>query len=90
MNMTRKEQMYKDWKEKFSNCYDREINNACFIAFRDGVKWADAHPKESKQDIINNVKEFLRINFERGDDGYSCYYPDGLERLLWQFDLWMR
>ena len=42
--MGRKEQMYKDWEEKFSNCYDREINNACFIAFRDGVNWADEHP----------------------------------------------
>ena len=60
------------------------------LAFEAGAKWADENPKESKQDIINNAKEFLRINFERGDDGYSCYYPDGLERLLWQFDLWMR
>lgn len=59
-------------------------------SIREGIKWADENPKESKQDIINNAKEFLRINFERGDDGYSCYYPDGLERLLWQFDLWMR
>lgn len=44
MNTKRKEQMCKDWEEKFSNCYNREINNACFIAFRDGVNWADAHP----------------------------------------------
>lgn len=58
-------------------------------SIREGIKWADENPKESKQDIINNAKEFLRINFERGDD-YSCYYPDGLDRLLWQFDLWMR
>jgi hypothetical protein len=59
-------------------------------SIREGIAWADENPKESKQDIINNAKEFLRINFERGDDGYSCYYPDDLERLLWQFDLWMR
>ena len=59
-------------------------------SIREGIAWADENPNESKQDIINNAKEFLRINFERGDDGYSCYYPDGLERLLWQFDLWMR
>ena len=59
-------------------------------SIREGIAWADENPKESKQDIINNAKEFLRINFGRGDDGYSCYYPDDLERLLWQFDLWMR
>lgn len=59
-------------------------------SIREGIAWADENPKESKQDIINNAKEFLRINFERGDDGYSCYYPDDLERLLWQFDLWMQ
>lgn len=59
-------------------------------SIREGVAWADENPKESKQDIINNAKEFLRINFERGNYGNSCYYPDGLERLLWQFDLWMR
>ena len=59
-------------------------------SIRGGIAWADENPKESKQDIINNAKEFLRINFERSDDGYSCYYPDDLERLLWQFDLWMR
>jgi hypothetical protein len=59
-------------------------------SIREGIAWADENPKESKQDIINNAKEFLRINFERGDDGYSCYYPDRFERLLWQFDLWMR
>lgn len=59
-------------------------------SIREGIAWADENPKESKQDIINNAKEFLRINFERSADGYSCYYPDDLERLLWQFDLWMR
>lgn len=59
-------------------------------SIREGIKWADENPKESKQDIINNAKEFLRINFERGDDGYSCYYPDDLEHLLWRFDLWLR
>jgi hypothetical protein len=78
-------QQYLDSMDEFQryHTYPRE-------AFIDGAKWADENPKESKQDIINNAKEFLRINFERGDDGYSCYYPDDLERLLWQFDLWMR
>jgi hypothetical protein len=85
--MTRKEQI-----DEFANSqvdcefFNEDLHKGIII----GAKWADENPKESKQDIINNAKEFLRINFERGDDGYSCYYPDDLEKLLWQFDLWMR
>lgn len=44
MNTERKEQMYKDWEEKISNAYDEEIDDTCFDAFLDGVKWADEHP----------------------------------------------
>jgi hypothetical protein len=44
MNMTRKEQMYKDWEENIANAYDEEVDDTCFSAFLDGVKWADEHP----------------------------------------------
>lgn len=44
MTTERKEQMYKDWEENIANAYEDEIDDTCFSAFLDGVKWADAHP----------------------------------------------
>lgn len=44
MNTGRKEQMYKDWEENIANAYEDEIDDTCFSAFLDGVKWADEHP----------------------------------------------
>ncbi|MEE1517366.1 MAG: hypothetical protein UF228_07195 [Lachnospiraceae bacterium] len=58
--MTRKEQMYKDWKENISNSYDTEIDDTCFSAFLDGAKWADANPQFSKEKFIEKACWWLR------------------------------
>lgn len=64
--MTREEQMYKDWEENIANAYDEEVDDTCFSAFLDGVKWADEHPNPN---IIKKIFEFAleKTNFMIAD-----------------------
>lgn len=52
MTTERKEQMYKDWEENIANAYEDEIDDTCFSAFLDGVKWADEHPDTEDLEAI--------------------------------------
>lgn len=58
-------------------------------AFADGARWADENPKMTKQDFINNAKEFLKNTFNSRWGENSVYADMDLERLLWEFEKWM-
>ena len=72
MNREREAQMYKDWEENIANSYEDEIDDTCFSAFLDGVKWADEHPKPdmvNKQEFMERVCDYLQAVLEH-DLGY--------------------
>ena len=43
----------------------------------------------TKQDFINNAKEFLKMTFDGRYGENSVYAAMDLERLLWEFEKWM-
>lgn len=58
-------------------------------SIRKGIAWADENPKMTKQDFINNAKEFLKMTFDSRYGENSIYAAMDLERLLWEFEKWM-
>ena len=75
--------MYKDWEENIANSYDEEVDDTCFSAFLDGIKWADANPQFSKEKFIDKVCEWLRNNIDfYVETNYGEDFRVNMEQLL--------